>query len=505
MKLNQIPKRLGGLLSALPKPHKPGRENLFLLIVSFLAAVLLWTNLVPDDPKKWTLDGISVDLTDTQAESYNLKLLPESEAALSAQKVKVSIEGNKTAIGGLTKDDVEVYVDYEKVRKEPGEQTLSLGLRRKKDRENGGKEIKSDSGGVTKVELDPPTVIVSLDRYDSKTVPVSKTVLHPDLKPADDVTRIDESQVIVDPATVIVKGPSTKIDQIDHVSLTVGSSGKLTETKTFNDVSELTLMDSSGRQIDNSSGLFTVQQASFSVTFPVYYQRSLPVSVTIDDLPDKDDEGFRDFVYERIRLSMKNELYTLPGYGEENSDGTVGNNLFITLRTEDKQKKQGLEEVEYFPLFSTELGKLSIDEEQNVPVDVHDYEVVTDISEVYVSLADTDLKKQLFWIPNSKIDITSKKRPGYQYQLDQPNGQTAVWLIGREEDLEQIKEDDLKLTAEFYSYTESGRQNIDCSLKLPESAGFVWMSTRDKDKPTVDINITPAPKADANTAAAAAG
>ncbi|MBR3446648.1 MAG: hypothetical protein IKQ91_11140 [Oscillospiraceae bacterium] len=482
MEQKQAPKRSGGLLSALPKLHKPNRANLFLLIVSFAAAVLLWAFLVPDQKIPIKLEGISADPADTQAESYNLKLLPESEAALAKQKVSVVITGNISAIGGLEADDVEVYVDYEKVKKEPGEQELSLGLRYKKDGENGGKEIKNESG--TTVSIDPPTVIVSLDRFDSKTVPVSKTVLHPDLVAADDVTRIDDTKVIVDPATVIVKGPSTKIDRIDHVSLTVSSSGKLTETKTFNDVSDFTLMDSSGREIDNSAGLFSLQKESFSVTIPVYYQRTLPVSGTISEMPD--DEEFQNFIYQRIRIRTENGLYTLPGYGDSSGDGTE-NNLFLALRTDDKAKKEGLE-AESFPAFGFPLNELSIDEEHRDQVEVSDYEVLTDISEIYVSLEDTDLTKRLIWIPNSKIKPKTT-RAGYQYQLDQPNGQTGVWLIGRPEDVDRIQEDDLKLTADVFNANE-GRNNVELSVQLPENAGIVWVSKTDKNKPKVDINVT---------------
>lgn len=484
MEKNQVPMRTGGLLSALPKLRRPNRANLFLLIISFAAALLVWTMLVPDQQKTFHLEGISADLADTQAESYNLKILPESETVLAKQKVEVNIVGNISAIGGLEEDDVEVYVDYEKVKKEPGDQTLRLGLRYKKDRENGGKEIRSD-GGVVKVELDPSAVNISLDRFDSKTVPVSKTVLHPNLKEADDVTRIDESQVIVDPATVIVKGPSTQIDKIDHISLTVSSSDKLTESKTFNDVSEFTLMDSSGREIDNSTGMFSLQRESFSVTFPVYYQRTLPVSGTISEMPD--DETFQDFIYRRIRIRTEDGLYTLPGYGEDNADGTE-NNLLLTLRTADKEKREGLLTIDYYGMNMPSLSGLSIDEEYKVDVK-SDYEILTKISEVYISLEDTDLEKRVFWIPNNSIEYRNRLT-GYKYQFDQPNGQTAVTLIGRPEDLEKIKDTDLKLTVDMMQYVDGGRKNVDVGVGLPEKSGIVWASMTARNKPTVDINIT---------------
>ena len=115
MHIKQLPGRLRALLSALPKPHKPSRANLFLLLVSFAAAVLIWALIVPDMKPHYTDIPVIADLTDTKAEDYDLQLLPESEAALAELKVAADIVGNRTAIGGLSKNDLVAYVDFDDV------------------------------------------------------------------------------------------------------------------------------------------------------------------------------------------------------------------------------------------------------------------------------------------------------------------------------------------------------------------------------------------------------
>ena len=112
---------------------------------------------------------------------------------------------------------------------------------------------------------------------------------------------------------------------------------------------------------------------------------------------------------------------------------------------------------------------------------------MTEFSEVYISLADTDLEKSVLWIPNSKIEPNG--RAGYRYQLDQPNGQTAVTLIGRPEELAKITEDDVKLTADMLKYANSERVNVPVQVELPKNIGIVWASLTKKNAPTVDINI----------------
>ena len=120
MQIKQIPERLRALLSTLPKPHKPSKANLFLLIVSFAAAVVIWGLLVPDTTPHISGIPVSCDLTGTKAEDYALQLLPESEAALKELTVTADIEGNRTAIGGFNRSNLVAYVDFDDMTKEAG-------------------------------------------------------------------------------------------------------------------------------------------------------------------------------------------------------------------------------------------------------------------------------------------------------------------------------------------------------------------------------------------------
>ena len=480
MQIKQIPGRLRTLLSVLPKPHKPSKENLFLLIVSLASAMLLWAYIVPDMTPHITDIPVSCDLTGTRAEDYALQLLPESEAALREMTVTADIEGNRAAIGGLNKKNLEAYVDFDKVSNTPGEQTLELRLRNKETHN----DIASD---FIKVTLNRKDVTVNLDHYTSKNVPVSKVVERPNITTQDAETLINEEGITVDPTTVIVRGPSTKLDQIDHVCLTLSEKAVLSETKTIESLADCTLMSSSDREIDNSLGYYSVQQPHFSVTFPVYYRISLPATGIIPDVEKDDpnsteDDEFRQFIYDRVRL---NGSYTLPGYGDENAE-----NLIITIRTNDRTLKENLDAKQSIECFNSRLSEISINPQKPIEQEIKLPEGMENISEydkIYFCIDTTGLETRDCWIKNSDIEF-QQKMPGFEYQPDMPGGMTPVTLIGPPEELSKFNDEDLKLWVDLntISTTKTGIKNVSLNVKLPQGVSNVWYMPQ----PKMDIYIT---------------
>ena len=487
MKLNQFLNRLRSLPAALPKLKKPKKADWFLLIVSFAAALILWVNLAPTISVPTFYIGVSGDLSETKADlEYNLQLLPESADELNKLSVECTINGPRTLVGGLSEKNVEAYVDYDEASDVIGTQKLPLRLRT-----TDGRPISADNVEIT---LKPATCTVNLDRSISKSVPVSKTVSHSELKLPDDnnITRINEEGITVEPATIVVEGPSTKLDQIDHISVRVESSQTLTKSETFNDVTQYALIDKNGNEIDNSRGYFTVQKPYFSVYIPVYYQNSMPVTVNITDIPldenGEEDADIRQFLYERIRLRTTGGSFTLPGYGD--------NDLSISLRTDDPLLKENLQQ-ESFSLTSLQRGAIPVvkdagEKPKEVQIETKDYENVSKFSSVEVCMDGTDLEKLVIPVPNSEIDF-QHKIPDYDYQLDVPNGFTDVTIIGTQEELAKITLEDLRVSADMFSVVLKGKseqKNVPVKVQLPDGVKYAWVSQTEKTAPSVDLNIS---------------
>ena len=107
------------LLSELPikKPRKLKRSDISLIVLSFICALFLWayiaSNIASDITPQFRDLPITIDTANTQAERLGLKLLPESEEELQNLTVTCTIYGNRAAIGGLTRSDLEAYVDFD--------------------------------------------------------------------------------------------------------------------------------------------------------------------------------------------------------------------------------------------------------------------------------------------------------------------------------------------------------------------------------------------------------
>ena len=489
MKLNQLLKPFRSLLGVLPKPKKPKKADWFLLIASFAAALMLWVYIVPTYTVPTFSVAVSGDLSGTKAETeYDLQLLPESVTDLQKLNVKCTIKGPRTAVGGLNAKNVEAYVDYSEASDIIGGQTLPLRLRT-----TDGKPVNTDN---VEVNLVPSSCTVHLDRYKSKSVTVSKNVSIARLNLPDDnnITRINEENITVEPATVVVEGPSTKLDQIDHISVTIDSTETLTKSTTFNDVTQYALIDKNGHEIDNSRGYFTVQKPYFSVYIPVYYQHNIPVTVNITDIPPdengEENEEIRNFLYERIRLRTTDGSFTLPGYGDTN--------LSITLRTDDPALKENLQ-LESFSLLSSLRGALPVvlsegvsEKPKVVEIETKGFENVLKLKSVEVWLDGTDLEKLVIPVPNNEIDF-QHKIPDYDYQLDIPNGFTEVTIYGTKDELAKINLENLRVSADMFSVVlkeASEHKTVPVNVQLPEEIKFAWVSQTENTAPSVGLNIS---------------
>ena len=119
MNANRMTAGIKNLLRLIPKPHKPSKDNLILLIISFFLAVFLWaylvSNIVADYSPAFSNIRVTSNLANTKAADYRLQLLKESQQALENMTVNCTIRGNRADIGGLKRSQLEAYVDYDSV------------------------------------------------------------------------------------------------------------------------------------------------------------------------------------------------------------------------------------------------------------------------------------------------------------------------------------------------------------------------------------------------------
>ena len=422
------------LLSELPirKPRKLKRSDITMLILSLIFALFIWVYIAvtfySETSPKFTKLPVTADITNTKASNYGLQLLPESEEYINSLTVDCTLVGNRASIGGLSRSDLEAYIDFDSdVTDRIGVQSLPIKIRTK----NGAQ--------YTKAEITPNRVTVKMDHFTKKEVPV-RDVQHPNLTlDADAIIRDDK--ITYSPSKIEVRGPSELLNKLDHICVNVSDSDTLSETKTF-ESGNFSYVDSDGKVLTDSEGkalnndAFEISANRFSVTIPIYYSRKFPVGVEITEIPGSYDEtALKDVLYRRLRIVSGSKTFSLPGYGDDT--------MTITIETSNINNKVSLEDITSYNTMPIALSDL-------VPgkaitrsfLAAEGFESPDNIASVTFRLDDTDILTETRWIKNSEIDLQNRN-DRFSYDLKSPDGNTQVTLCGTAEELAMVDNEDL--------------------------------------------------------------
>ena len=452
------------LLSELPikKPRKLKRSDITLIVLSFICALFLWayiaSNIASEVTPQFRDLPITVDTTNTQAERLGLMLLPESAEELQTLTVTCTVYGNRAAIGGLTRSDLEAYVDFDSdIMDMTGVQTLPVKIRTK------------NGAPFTKADITPSRVSVNMDHYTRKEVPVTDAE-HPNLSTNEEAI-IREENITYSPAKVEVSGPSKQLAALDHICVNINDTEDLLESKTF-DSSEYTFMDAEDKPVNGAA--FETNVGLFSVTIPVVYSRTLPISVEIVNVPDGFDVST---IYKRLSIVGSSKNYSLPGYGEDN--------MQITIETPHLDYKQSLDDLNSYNTYSIALSDLIPGKTvtRSFPA-AEGFESPDNITSVTFKLDDADLQTETRLIKNSDIELPNTN-DRFAYDLRSPDGNTQVTLCGTAEELAMVDSDDLKAYVNLISKTEKGNTAVKINVTLPDTVSGVWV----QKPPSLALNI----------------
>ncbi|MBR6107331.1 MAG: hypothetical protein IKQ39_04905 [Oscillospiraceae bacterium] len=448
--------------------RKPTRTDLFYLILSFLIAFFFWVYIAakisPDTSVSLSNIPVVVDIAGTKAAGYDLSII-DYETGSEGKKITVNctIRGSRTSIGGLTRSDVVAYVDFDStVTDTIGTQILPIKLRAANGRE-------FDNYSISK-----NTMEVTMDHYKTVEVPVLASDIRFPNQTYDDEVVIDTEGITVDPQIVKIYGPSAQLSAIDHIRVTIDDSTELSQSYTYTNCDHFDLVDAEGNSVSESA--FQVQATGFSVSVPVYYVKKLPVTIELSNVPDNFDKSV---ILKRIRLNNGNGVFTLPGYGEEN--------LEITVRTEKRENKVMLDNMDSWPIEpAIPLYSLSIGCQIEIPIKmIEGYTDASELGTVYVTLDSTDLVAKTFVIKNSDIQFMTGPSK-YKFALQSPAGNTIITLVGTKEALSKIETSDIHATFNPLNISElrEGTEPRAFNVTLPDTATEVWVS------PLPKVNIT---------------
>ena len=263
------PEKTGVLFGILDNPR-------WRMVVAVVLAIISWViitvGIQPSTDR--TIDNVPVDFTYDAARYSAMDLSIVNEPV---KTVSLKVYGNGSDIGSLRKEDFVVYPKYNAV-KGPGEVSLSL-------------EVKCISENVDenniKVNIHPmdTEVKVVFDVVEEKKIPV---VI------ASEKTSVADGYILyrsgAAPNEIIVRGPSSQLEHIDHAQAQVKEMKDMDRTMTV--TTPLVFMNADGEPVELN--YVKAEAESVDVTLTVYQQAELPLVVKlINTPPGFDKESLR--------------------------------------------------------------------------------------------------------------------------------------------------------------------------------------------------------------------
>lgn len=232
------------------------KHDIVTKLLSVIAAVILWSYFMGIQNPTRTLEykNISVQLTgvDELYNSYNLKVISGTDAT-----VDVKISGSSSRLATLTASQIKVKADLTDSITAPGTYEVSY-------------HVILPESGMTCVGRNPETISVTVDRVETKTVPVQVQYSKEEYG----------SYIFEDPElstdTVEITGPESELESVTSALISIETEA-LTETLTDNYTYKL--VDKKGKKVDTTN--ISRNITSIGVTVPVKKVKTVPLEVSL--------------------------------------------------------------------------------------------------------------------------------------------------------------------------------------------------------------------------------
>ncbi|MDO5547262.1 MAG: CdaR family protein [Eubacteriales bacterium] len=233
------------------------KYNILTWIISLILAIGLWCYTMNQENPTRTLEyrNISVQLlgADDLYNTYNLSVIEGTEAT-----VDVRVSAPSSRLANLTASQIKVTANLNESISTSGTYDLAY-------------QVILPESGMTCVDSNPSTISVTVDRIETKSVPV-EVVIEGD---SPDGYKIGEPELQVD--AVSITGPENELDNVAKAEVSLNAKDL---NKSISDVSsEYTLVDKNGASIDMTN--ISRETTRVKISVPVLRVKEVPLSVAL--------------------------------------------------------------------------------------------------------------------------------------------------------------------------------------------------------------------------------
>ena len=237
-----------------------------LLIVSLLAAVILWM-VVISDRNPTDVDYLrDIDISYINAE--NIEASGMNIISMSATSADVKISGRLTELQQITRQNVTATVDMTGIVS-PGNYKLAVNVTQTK-------------GGITVENIEPREITIRVDYIETNKRDVEIKFV------GEHSENIEIISAVPSVSSVTIEGPEKTLDSISKAVATINVS-EITDNCSVESV--IKLLDASGMEITDKE--VKISSASATVDIEVVHLKKVPVQVILNGEVDVQNKGIR--------------------------------------------------------------------------------------------------------------------------------------------------------------------------------------------------------------------
>jgi len=382
------------------KLEKIMTNNFLIALYAFLIAVVLWfvisITIYPSTPKTINNLAVDTDISLTSAEENGLSVID-----CDVKKVYVQIEGKRSQIGNLPKDDIVVKLDVNNVFKS-GTRQINF-------------KVESKSGVKFKVKkITPSSASVLFDTIETREFPLVPEC--PNIK-FEEGKMVNKEDFSCDPPVMKISGPSTKLDMIKKCAAVTNKNSVLSTVQTFSS-DEIKLYNEANASMDLSWFSFDQVSTGINITIPVLTAKTIDLGVSLTKTPP-------DFNKDSIKFRMSADNITLASQSD-------------TAEFPDP-----------FIIGQIPLGDLTMGYKKTFTIDTNDYINQSNLETVTVELIDENLAEKEFVIKDFSVTNGS---PSYDFNV--LTNSVTINMIGPESVINSMTSEDIVAEINLLNYDD---------------------------------------------------
>ncbi|MGN0477629.1 MAG: YbbR-like domain-containing protein [Ruminococcus sp.] len=291
------------------------RNKIFLIILSFVISLTVWVSINMGDygETSYVVSNIPITINlPENAVNQGLKVFNNEEL-----KGSVTVTGNRSVIGSLTSDDIQIVPEQTDLLTSAGSYSLSL--------------VAKKTGASLNYTIDsvsPSTVYIKLDRNRKITQKIEQNISYT-------IPKGYYGTVLLSEDEVSISGPETEIKKIDKVVI----KGKIKKelSTSYKSEYQVKLLDSFGEVLTNTDTL-SISPSTVTATVSVLQMKKVGVDLSSKNAPTGID--LTDYyTIEPGEISLAGESDNIKNISRITTD-TID---FSTLKNNDYNISKGLD------------------------------------------------------------------------------------------------------------------------------------------------------------------